>query len=54
MHMSGVKEKALLLSIDPMDKLKIARSHRLAGRIDPTPYYKKRRVYRMERFTRGW
>ena len=35
------KEKALLLSIDPMDKLKIARSHRLAGRIDPTPYYKK-------------
>ena len=33
------KEKALLLSIDPMDKLKIARSHRLAGRIDPTPYY---------------
>ena len=30
------KEKALLLSIDPMHKLKIARSHRLAGRIDPT------------------
>ena len=33
------KEKGMLLSIDPMHKLKIARSHRLAGRIDPTPYY---------------
>ena len=35
------KDKALLISIDPIDSKKIARSHRYAGTIDVTAYYKR-------------
>ena len=34
------KERALLISIDPVDPGKIARSHRHAGHVDVTKYYK--------------
>ena len=47
------KDTAMLLSVDPKEHEKIARSNRYAGRIDPTSYYKDAGFIKTDHFVIG-